>query len=292
MGKAINEPRTLALTLWSRLISGETLDEVDRKRLADLLQQDSSLRDEIEADATLNALLRFMTDVRQTSAGHLLLRSGVGFSGLWPGKPMRVRGSCIHCLPRLFSFGPLIDVRCLASRRLSSGVLRNTLNPINSPRNNTAPTSTTIQAMRNVVPFRTIGASQITRVTPTTSIPMATARRLNRRRGLIGHSSSCCACMAFRFSRICSFPTASFRSRSHASVGSTTITKTRTLARSRVDNSVAKTSERPPTAQAMQTIEKTVLFIELKSPLTFWKCTCSLWQVVRRLWSRFLDVAA
>ena len=62
----MNEPRTAALTLWNRLISGETLNEVDRQRLADLLQQDSALRDEFQADATLNALLRFMTDVRQT----------------------------------------------------------------------------------------------------------------------------------------------------------------------------------------------------------------------------------
>ncbi|MEQ9410234.1 MAG: FecR family protein [Fuerstiella sp.] len=61
----MNEPRTAALDLWSRLISGETLDEVDRQRLASLLREDSLLRDEIEADATLDALLRFMTDIRQ-----------------------------------------------------------------------------------------------------------------------------------------------------------------------------------------------------------------------------------
>lgn len=66
MGEAMNEPRTVALILWSRLVSGEALDEVDRQQLVDLLNQDSSLRDEIEADATLNALLRFMNDVRQS----------------------------------------------------------------------------------------------------------------------------------------------------------------------------------------------------------------------------------
>ncbi|MEO1618837.1 MAG: FecR family protein, partial [Planctomycetota bacterium] len=62
----MSDPRRTALNLWNRLISGETLDEVDRQRLADLLQQDSALRDEIEADATLNALLRFMSDGEQT----------------------------------------------------------------------------------------------------------------------------------------------------------------------------------------------------------------------------------
>jgi hypothetical protein len=66
MGKAMNEPRAAAFDLWSRLISGESLDEVERQRLADLLQQDPALRAEIEADATLNAMLRFMIDVRQT----------------------------------------------------------------------------------------------------------------------------------------------------------------------------------------------------------------------------------
>jgi len=62
----MNKSRTAALTLWSRLISGDSLNEVEQKRLADLLQQDSALREEIEADATMDALLRFMADVRQT----------------------------------------------------------------------------------------------------------------------------------------------------------------------------------------------------------------------------------
>ncbi len=62
----MNDPRTAALTLWSRLISGETLDEVDLRQLIDLSQHDPSLRKEIEADATLHALLKSMTDVRQT----------------------------------------------------------------------------------------------------------------------------------------------------------------------------------------------------------------------------------
>lgn len=62
----MNEPRAAALDLWSRLISGESLDEVERQRLADFLQQDSALLAEIEADATLDAMLRFMTDERQT----------------------------------------------------------------------------------------------------------------------------------------------------------------------------------------------------------------------------------
>ena len=62
----MTEPRTAALTLWSRLISGETLEEVELRRLIDMTQHDPSLRKEIEADATLHALLRSMTDVRQT----------------------------------------------------------------------------------------------------------------------------------------------------------------------------------------------------------------------------------
>lgn len=62
----MNDPRTAAQVLWSRLISGETLDEVDLQKLNDLVQQDSSLRDEIEADASLHALLRSITDVMQT----------------------------------------------------------------------------------------------------------------------------------------------------------------------------------------------------------------------------------
>lgn len=62
----MNEPRAAAFDLWSRLISGEALDEVERQQLADLLQQEPALRTEIEADATLNAMLRFMSDGRQT----------------------------------------------------------------------------------------------------------------------------------------------------------------------------------------------------------------------------------
>lgn len=62
----MNDPRTSALNLWSRLISGETLDQVDRQKLIDFVQRDSELRDEIEADASLNALLRSATDVLQT----------------------------------------------------------------------------------------------------------------------------------------------------------------------------------------------------------------------------------
>lgn len=62
----MNESRTAAITLWSRLISGDSLNEVEQKRLADLLQQDSALREEIEEDATLNALLRFMIDGQHT----------------------------------------------------------------------------------------------------------------------------------------------------------------------------------------------------------------------------------
>ena len=58
----MNEPRTVALTLWSRLISGESLEEADRQRLIELLKQDASVRSEVEADATLNALLRFIAD--------------------------------------------------------------------------------------------------------------------------------------------------------------------------------------------------------------------------------------
>ncbi|MEZ6094456.1 MAG: hypothetical protein R3C03_09510 [Pirellulaceae bacterium] len=61
----MNESRTVALTLWSRLISGESIDEVDRQRLLDLLQQDSALRKELDVDAKVNALLRFMTDVQR-----------------------------------------------------------------------------------------------------------------------------------------------------------------------------------------------------------------------------------
>lgn len=64
----MNEPRDAALDLWSRLISGESLGEVERQRLADVLQQDSALRAEIEADATLNAMLRFLFDGRQTES--------------------------------------------------------------------------------------------------------------------------------------------------------------------------------------------------------------------------------
>ena len=62
----MNESRAAALPLWSRLISGDSLDEDERQRLADLLQQDSALREEIEADATMDALLRFITDIRLT----------------------------------------------------------------------------------------------------------------------------------------------------------------------------------------------------------------------------------
>ena len=62
----MNESRTAAFDLWSRLISGESLDDVEQRRLADFLQQDSALRAEIEADATLDAMLRFMNDGRQT----------------------------------------------------------------------------------------------------------------------------------------------------------------------------------------------------------------------------------
>ncbi|TWU02850.1 FecR family protein [Stieleria varia] len=62
----MNEPRTAAFTLWNRLISGESLDVVEQQRLADLLQQEPSLHDEINADATMNALLRFTTDMQQT----------------------------------------------------------------------------------------------------------------------------------------------------------------------------------------------------------------------------------
>lgn len=62
----MNDPRTSALNLWSRLISGESLDEADLKKLIELTQQDASLRREIEADATLHALLRSVTEVPQT----------------------------------------------------------------------------------------------------------------------------------------------------------------------------------------------------------------------------------
>lgn len=62
----MNDPRTSALNLWSRLISGESLDEADLKKLIELTQQDASLRGQIEADATLHALLRSVSDVTQT----------------------------------------------------------------------------------------------------------------------------------------------------------------------------------------------------------------------------------
>lgn len=62
----MTDPRNSARTLWSRLISGEMLDEKNLRHLKDVIQQDPSLRDEIEADSTLHALLRSMTDVQQT----------------------------------------------------------------------------------------------------------------------------------------------------------------------------------------------------------------------------------
>lgn len=62
----MTEPRTAALTLWSRLISGETLEEVDLRQLIDLTQHDPKLRKEMEADATLHSLLRSMKEVWQT----------------------------------------------------------------------------------------------------------------------------------------------------------------------------------------------------------------------------------
>lgn len=60
----MNEPRTSALALWNRLISGETLDEDDLQQLIDFVQLDSALRKEIEADASLHALLRSVTEVQ------------------------------------------------------------------------------------------------------------------------------------------------------------------------------------------------------------------------------------
>ena len=62
----MNEPRTSALALWYRLISGETLDEVDLRQMIDFVQQDSALCDEIETDANLHALLRSVTEVQST----------------------------------------------------------------------------------------------------------------------------------------------------------------------------------------------------------------------------------
>lgn len=62
----MNDPRTTALGLWSRLISGETLDDVDLQKLIEFAQQDPALRKEIEADGTLHALLRSVNDVQQT----------------------------------------------------------------------------------------------------------------------------------------------------------------------------------------------------------------------------------
>lgn len=62
----MNDPRTAALTLWSRLISDEALDEVELQTLIDLVQQDSALQGQIEADASLHALMRSVTDVAQT----------------------------------------------------------------------------------------------------------------------------------------------------------------------------------------------------------------------------------
>lgn len=63
----MNDPRTAARSLWSRLISGETLDEAELQKLIDLVQQDSSLRGAIESDANLHALLRSVTEVQQTA---------------------------------------------------------------------------------------------------------------------------------------------------------------------------------------------------------------------------------
>lgn len=62
----MNDPRTVALELWTRLISGERLDDGDLQMLIDLAQHDSSLQKEIEADATLHALLRSVADVPKT----------------------------------------------------------------------------------------------------------------------------------------------------------------------------------------------------------------------------------
>lgn len=62
----MNEPRTSAHVQWSRLISGETLDESELLKLIDLVQKDSALREEIATDASLHALLRSATDIAQT----------------------------------------------------------------------------------------------------------------------------------------------------------------------------------------------------------------------------------
>ena len=62
----MNDPRTAALTLWSRLISDDALDDVELQTLIDLVQQDSALQKQIEADASLHALIRSVTDVAQT----------------------------------------------------------------------------------------------------------------------------------------------------------------------------------------------------------------------------------
>ncbi|MEZ6057883.1 MAG: FecR family protein [Planctomycetaceae bacterium] len=82
----MNDPQTVALTLWSRLIAGEMLDEVDLQQLIVLTRLDSSLREEIEADATLHALLRSVMEVQQTEdqfAQSVLARCRAMESDVW-----------------------------------------------------------------------------------------------------------------------------------------------------------------------------------------------------------------